>query len=172
MTSALLSCQLVVAGVFAVAAVGKLRAHAAFRASLAGFALPRRFHGPVAHGVMAVEAAIPVLVLVPATAVAGLALAAAVLTAFAAVVALTLRRGRRPRCRCLGAAGKPLQPAHVTRNLVLAAVAALGAVLGATAAEPTTVEAASLAVAALVATVALAVVVTFDDVLELVAPHR
>jgi hypothetical protein len=134
----LFTSQLVIAGVFAVAAVGKLRAPAAFVASLAGFGLPARRARPVAAGVIAAEAAV-----------------------------VPLRRGLRPRCRCLGAAGAPLRKAHVARNAALALLAAAGA-LAAAVTSPD-LEAAPLAVAALIAAVALLVLATLDDLLEVVS---
>ena len=85
-------------------------------------------------------------------------------------VALTLARGRRPRCRCFGAAGAPLRPALVARNLALAALAGAGAAAATGPADPTTLAAAPLAVGAIVATIALAAVASFDDLVEIVAP--
>jgi hypothetical protein len=163
----LFTSQLVIAGVFAVAAVGKLRAPAAFVASLAGFGLPARRARPVAAGVIAAEAAVVPLALIPATAVAGLVLATLLLTTFALAIVRTLRRGLRPRCRCLGAAGAPLRKAHVARNAALALLAAAGA-LAAAVTSPD-LEAAPLAVAALIAAVALLVLATLDDLLEVVS---
>lgn len=169
MTYLLLSIQFVVAGVFALSAAGKLRARAEFAASLAEFGVPSGARRPAGVAIMAAELAIVPLVLVPATALAALVLAAALLAIFAAAVALALRRGRRPRCRCFGVASAPLRRAHVGRNLGLALVAAVGAV-AAGAADPTTLDLAPLAVAVLVATLAVFAVAGFDDIVEIVAP--
>ncbi len=155
------------AGVFALAVVGKLRAPEAFVASLADFGL-RRARRPVAYAVMAAEAAVIPLVLLPATAPYGLALAALLLVGFAVAIAATLRRGVRPTCRCFGTKSAPLRGAHVARNLILAALAAAGVV--AAAQDPAFVGAA-LAVAAIVAAVALLVLATFDDLVEVLAPR-
>ena len=159
-----------IAGTFAVAAFGKLRAPAAFVASLAGFGLlGRRALRPVAYGVIAAEVAVVPLTLVPATAVAGL-------TRDRAADRLRVRdqcdrctRGLRPRCRCLGAAGAPLRKAHVARNAALAVLAAAGAV--AAAATAPELEAEPLAVAAIIAAVTLIVLATFDDLLAVVSPN-
>ena len=170
LTYLLYTSQLVIAGTFAVAAFGKLRAPAAFVASLAGFGLlGRRALRPVAYGVMAAEVAVVPLTLIPATAVVGLSLATVLLTAFACAINATLRRGLRPRCRCLGAAGAPLRKAHVARNAALAVLAAAGAV--AAAATAPELEAEPLAVAAIIAAVALIILATFDDLLAVVSPN-
>jgi hypothetical protein len=165
--------QLVTAGVFALSAFGKLRAPGAFVASLADFGLlPARLHRPAGHALIAAETAVVPLVLVPALAPVGLGLAAVLLGLFAAVIVATLRRGRRPRCRCFGVASAPLGPAHVARNVVLAALAGAGAVTAAATAASWSLEPAPLAAGALIAAVALAVVAAFDDLVEVVAPHR
>lgn len=130
----LLTVQFIVSGVFAVSAFGKVRAQSAFVRSLADFGVPERVRGLVGAVVTVDEVA-------------------AVVLGFAVVVGVTVRRGRRPRCRCFGVEGAPLRGAHVVRNAVLAALAAAGAV-----------------VAGVVTAVALAVVVGFDDLLEVVAP--
>ncbi|MFC7643690.1 MauE/DoxX family redox-associated membrane protein [Streptosporangium lutulentum] len=77
-------------------------------------------------GVFAAELAAVVLLAVPTTAVIGFALSAVLLTGFAAGIAGALRRGERTPCRCFGAAGTRLGPAHLVRNLVLAVIAAVG----------------------------------------------
>ena len=170
LTYLLLTSQLVTAGVFALAVIGKLRAPATFAASLADFGLlPARAHRPVAYAVMAAEAAVVPLVLIPATAAFGLAFGASLLAGFAAAVRATLRRGRRPRCRCFGTASAALRGAHVARNVVLALLAVAGAIVA-----PRTgaaLDAAPLAVAGLIAFVALAALATFDDLVEVLAPR-
>lgn len=165
----LLTSQFVTAGVFALSAYGKVREQSAFARSLADFHVPPRVRVPVAAAVTAAEVAVVPLVLVPVTAVAGLALGAVLLFGFAAVVGLTVRRGRRPRCRCFGTVGAPLRGAHVVRNSVLATIATAGAVVAATyqAAPPI----GSFVVAGVLAAVLLAAVANFDDLVEVVAPR-
>jgi hypothetical protein len=153
----------VTAGVFALAVVGKLRAPEAFVASLADFGL-RRARRPVAYAVMAAEAAVIPLVLLVAP--VGLTLAAVLLLGFAAAIITTLRRGARPSCRCFGTKSAPLRGAHVIRNLVLAALALAGLVAG-----DHDLAGAPQAVAAIVAAVALLVLGTFDDLVEVLAPR-
>ncbi|MEV6522568.1 MauE/DoxX family redox-associated membrane protein [Longispora sp. NPDC051575] len=89
---------------------------------------PPALVAPVAAVVVVAEAAIVVLVAVPtvATALAGFAVAAGLLLAFAGGIALTVRRGTSTTCRCFGASTVPLGPAHVVRNLLLVAVAVVG----------------------------------------------
>jgi hypothetical protein len=152
----LLTSQLVTAGVFALAVVGKLRAPEAFVASLTDFGLWRA-RRPVAYAVIAAEAAVVPLVL----------LAAPVgLLAFASAIAVTLSRGARPSCRCFGAKSAPVRGAHVARNLVLAALAVAGLFAGDHA-----FAGAPLAVGAILATVTLLVLATFDDLVEVLAPR-
>lgn len=166
----LLMSQFVTAGVFAVSAYGKVREQSGFARSLADFHVPPRLRVPVAAAMTAAEIAVVPLTVVPATAVAGLALGAVMLFGFGAVIGLTLRRGRRPRCRCFGAVGAPLRGAHAVRNIVLAAIASAGAVVAATyqAAAP---PIGSFVVGGVLAAVLLAAVTNFDDLVEVVAPR-
>ena len=166
----LLTVQFIVGGVFAVSAFGKVRAQSAFVRSLSDFGVPDQARALVGAVVTVAEVAVVVLVLVPVTAVVGLVLGAALLLGFAVVVGVTVRRGRRPRCRCFGVEGAPLRGAHVARNAVLAAFAAAGAVVAATTNASSVFSAGSFVVAGVVAAVVLAVVVGFDDLLEVVAP--
>ncbi len=159
----LLTSQLVTAGVFALAVVGKLRAPEAFVASLTDFGLWRA-RRPVAYAVIAAEAAVVPLVLLAAP--VGLTLGALLLLAFASAIAVTLSRGARPSCRCFGAKSAPVRGAHVARNLVLAALAVAGLFAGDHA-----FAGAPLAVGAILAAVTLLVLATFDDLVEVLAPR-
>lgn len=166
----LLTSQFVTAGVFALSAYGKVREQSAFARSLVDFHVPPGARVPVAVAVTAAEVAVVPLALVPATAVAGLALGAVLLFGFAAVIGLTLRRGSRPRCRCFGAVSAPLRGAHIVRNVVLAAIATAGAVLAATY-QAVTPLIGSYVVTGVLAAVLLAAVANFDDLVEVVAPR-
>jgi Methylamine utilisation protein MauE len=84
----------------------------------------RRLAG--AAGVVAAEATVCILLVVPATSLAGLALALALLLAFGAAIANVLRRGATAPCHCFGAEGSPLSSSHLLRNGLLAAIAAAG----------------------------------------------
>jgi hypothetical protein len=170
MTYLLLTVHFVVGGVFAVSVFGKVRAQSAFVRSLADFGVPERIHAPVGAMVTLAETAVVVLVLVPVTAVPGLVLGAVLFLGFAIVVGVTIRRGRRPQCRCFGVESAPLRAAHVVRNVVLAALATAGALVGAITNASPAISAGSFVVAVLVSAVVVAVVVGLDDLLDVVAP--
>lgn len=76
--------------------------------------------------VVAAEATVCVLLVVPATSLAGLALALVLLLAFGAAIASVLRRGATAPCHCFGAEGSPLSSSHLLRNGLLAVIAAAG----------------------------------------------
>ncbi|MHA6796420.1 MauE/DoxX family redox-associated membrane protein [Pseudonocardia bannensis] len=166
----LLTSQFITAGVFAMSAYGKVREQSGFARSLADFQVPPRLRVPVAAMVTAAEIAVVPLALVPATAVAGLALGAVLLSGFAAVIGLTLRRGTRPRCRCFGAVAAPLQGAHIVRNVVLAAIATAGGGVASTY-QAVAPPIGSFVVTGVLAAVVLAAVANFDDLVEVVAPR-
>ncbi|MDP9845353.1 hypothetical protein J2853_004564 [Streptosporangium lutulentum] len=173
MAYVVLACQVLVAVVFAAAVISKWsgKAFAEFTAST-GRLLPPRLAGwrqPAARGVFAAELAAVVLLAVPTTAVIGFALSAVLLTGFAAGIAGALRRGERTPCRCFGAAGTRLGPAHLVRNLVLAVIAAVGLAvsLSAPAAPVQPAPAAVLVVASLAGA---ALVIRMDDLITLFAP--
>ncbi|GAA1888008.1 MauE/DoxX family redox-associated membrane protein [Actinomadura bangladeshensis] len=157
--------------IFLVAVAGKLRSRDAFREfrlSVPGLApgLP-----PMATSVavVAAESAAVVLLALPWTAPAGLALAGAVLLAFAAGVHRALRDGRRATCRCFGTRPSPIGRAHVVRNLVLTAVAWGG--LAAQLASPGPVHPAGAVIAVAGAAVLTLVSVFFDELADLlIAP--
>ncbi|MGW0480898.1 MauE/DoxX family redox-associated membrane protein [Nonomuraea sp. NPDC003214] len=122
MAYALLSCQVLIGAVFAVAALTKLRDPAAFAASVAALRLVPTGVAPLVAGTVTVaEASVAALMFLPR---AGFALAAALLLGFCAVIVKSRRS--RVECRCFGAASGPLGPAHLVRNGLLLAVAALG----------------------------------------------
>jgi hypothetical protein len=143
-----------------------------FAGSLAAMRLlPERLVGPVAAGVVAAEAAVPLLLLplpVRALAVAGFALAAVLLLGFAVAIVAVLRRGVQASCRCFGGSREArFRPHHVVRNLVLVAVAGLG--LGAALLQPS-VPWQVLALAVPPAFIAAVLVTHLDDVVDLFAP--
>ncbi|GAA1556420.1 methylamine utilization protein MauE [Actinomadura kijaniata] len=152
--------------VFAVSAFTKLRDRAGFTRSVPDLvpALPARLLGPLAHTVIALEAAVPVLLAVPATRILGFGVALVLLAAFTVAIAGALRRGRRAPCRCFGASAAPLGPRHLVRNGVLLAAASAGALAPGGAAP-----AAGLAVAAAAGLVAGLLIVSFDDLVDLFA---
>jgi hypothetical protein len=122
------AARCLLAVVFAVSAASKVHGPAAYRAFAAslGWIRPARAVPAVAFLLTAAEIAIPPLLLPARTALAGLALAGAVLALLAAGVALAVGRGLGAACRCFGAGDRPLRWAHAVRNAVLATVALIG----------------------------------------------
>ncbi|MFG1779100.1 MauE/DoxX family redox-associated membrane protein [Micromonospora sp. NPDC049051] len=167
-----LGARILLALVFLAAVLGKLRTRAGFDefvASVGQFGVPARWVGPVARVAVATEAAVVVLLAVPATVPAGLLLAAGLLGVLTVAIAAALRRGVRPACRCFGAADAPIGPRHVARNLALAGVALLGLLGGAAAGAPP--SPATMLLVAGAAVPLAAVVVRLDDLVALFAPH-
>ncbi|MET9419434.1 MULTISPECIES: MauE/DoxX family redox-associated membrane protein [unclassified Streptomyces] len=138
MTYLLLGCRALLLVVFLVAVAGKTRSRAAFAEFTSSVValrlLSRRTSAAAAATVVVVELATTALLVVPATAVIGLALAVALLLAFSTGIVLALRRGDgTASCRCFGASATPLGRIHVVRNLALAVVGGAGLVTGVTA---------------------------------------
>ncbi|WP_369217416.1 MauE/DoxX family redox-associated membrane protein, partial [Streptomyces flavofungini] len=123
--------RILIGTVFLAAAWSKVsgrRSFGAFTASLGRLnVLPGTAVRAVAFAVVATEWLVCLLLLVPrARAVGlGLAIAAALLTVFAVVIAAVVARGTKEACRCFGGASTaPLGVRHIVRNLLLAGVAA------------------------------------------------
>ncbi|MGW5559222.1 MauE/DoxX family redox-associated membrane protein [Micromonospora sp. NPDC003944] len=166
-----LTARLLLALVFVVAVVGKLRTRAGFAefvASVRQFGVPARWAPPAARVAVATEAAVVVLLAVGRTVPAGLLLATGLLGVLTAAIVGALRRGARPACRCFGAGDAPIGARHVVRNLALTTVALLGLLGWATASGPPSAPTVLLAVG--VAVPLAAVVVRLDDVVALFAP--
>jgi hypothetical protein len=168
----LLGCQAVVVVTFAYSAATKVAGRAAyadFRGWLASAAgVPRSSAATVGAATVALEAAAAGAVLVPALAPAGFAVACVLLAAFSAGVRSMIRRRVAVPCRCFGAGRRPPGPAHLVRNAVLFAVAALGGALAAVGTAPPPVGAAAVLACVAGATAAL-LLVNLD---ELVVLHR
>lgn len=116
--------------VFGTAAFGKATQLGVFADSLRNIG-PQLFATQLrclagATVVVAAEATVCVLLVVPATSVAGLGLALVLLVAFGAAIASVVRRGATAPCHCFGAEGSPLSSSHLLRNGLLAAIAAAG----------------------------------------------
>jgi hypothetical protein len=171
----LLGCVVCLGAVFAVSAISKLRSRASYAAFIASTRelLPRPWPpaAPVALTVVVAEVAIvPLLFSVP---VAGLTVAAVLLLAFSGAIVLAVRRGVRTSCRCFGSSTRPLARLHALRSGVLAALAVTGAVLAGsvtTANIITGLHPAGMAIALLAAGVFAALMIMFDDLVELFAP--
>lgn len=163
------ACRVLLAVVFATSLVSKLRGRAAW----SGFAdsvrqlgrVPGPAVGMVATTVVAAEALALVLLLVPTAAPLGLAVSGSLLTGFTVVMFAGWRRGVRAPCRCFGASTVPVGVRHLVRNALLITVAGAGIaghLAGASVAHP-----GGLAVAAASGLAAAAVLIVFDDLVDL-----
>lgn len=116
---------------FASAVAHKLRDPTYFRAALENYRIvPERLVTPVAALVVVAELAIVATLPFPGLRPAGALLGTLVLAAYAAAIAVNLKRGRtRIDCGCFGAARRErIAPRMVLRNALLA-LAALAAAL-------------------------------------------
>ena len=166
-----LACRWLTGLVFLVAAVSKARDFAGFRRSLAALAPPRVGRSAsAAAAVPAAELLVAVSVALPATAKWGLAAAFVLELAFMAAILTALRRGVHEPCRCFGASERRLGATEVTRDAVLAAVAALG-LLGAMTGDPAR-QPAGWAVAALAGAVGALLTIRFDELTDLYFPQN
>lgn len=122
-----LVCTWTLAGVFAVAAVGKVRTRAgrrAFRASVAELVTARPgWPAVLAAGTVVAETATTTLLLVPSTQDVGLSVAGALLLAFTAVLSRAGSGRAAASCGCFGSRSAPAGWPGIARNLVLLAVA-------------------------------------------------
>jgi hypothetical protein len=125
-----LGCRGALVTVFALAAAGKVRSRSsweAFVGSLDKLGLPTAVPArPFGALVVALEAAVPALLVI--WPLGGFALALALLTMFSGALALTLARGQQATCRCFGASDQPIGLAHLVRNALLIALAVTGGV--------------------------------------------
>ncbi|MET9762683.1 MauE/DoxX family redox-associated membrane protein [Streptomyces sp. NPDC006372] len=119
--------------VFLIAVIGKIGkagAFSAFADSLRPLAtVPDAAVRAVALGVVAVEGAVCLALVLPyaPAALAGLLIATALLAVFTLVITRSVGRGTTVRCRCFGRSAAPLGRAHVVRNGLLASLAGAGA---------------------------------------------
>ncbi|MFG1948730.1 MauE/DoxX family redox-associated membrane protein [Nonomuraea sp. NPDC048826] len=164
MTLPQVACQVVLAVVFAVSAVTKIRSVAALRAFASSLtAVPSGSRMTVAVGVAGAEAAVPFLMLVPPL---GLALSGLLLAGFTAVIVASMRAGVRTPCRCFGGSATPLGPVHVTRNALLLLVVVTGLIALVRPGGQAPLE--GLAVAASAGLVGAVLLIVLDDIVDLV----
>lgn len=164
-----LACRWLTGLVFLVAAASKARDFAGFRRSLTALAPPlAKWSGTAGGAVAAAELLVAALVAVPATAVWGLGAATALDLAFVAAIVTALHRGVHEPCRCFGATERRLGAADVTRDVVLAAVAAAGLI--AEASGGSAISPAGWPVAAGAGAVGALLAIRFDDLVDLFSP--
>jgi methylamine dehydrogenase accessory protein MauD len=123
--------RLVLAGVFVVAAVGKLADRAGSREAVARFGVPASLVGAVSAGLPVIELGVAVGLVVVATAAWAAVAAAALLVVFCVAIVRLMVRGEAPDCHCFGSVGSAAVGAGtLVRNLVLVGLAGFVAVAG------------------------------------------
>lgn len=124
MSASVLLCRLVLAGVLAVAGVGKLRDRRGAGEGAISLGVPASLAPAVVILSAGLELAAALLLLTP-LAELGAIIAAALLFVFTVAMLVTLGRGEHPACHCFGDLhSAPIGWKTVTRNVVLIAVAA------------------------------------------------
>ena len=127
-----LLARLSLSAVFLVSAGSKVAtapARSAFAEAVTAFgAVPARWSRVAAGLVVLIELGAAVGLCVSPLSRAALYGAAALLLAFALALAAGLRRGVMMPCACFGASHAPARPPEIWRNLLLAAIALIGAI--------------------------------------------
>jgi hypothetical protein len=160
-----IGCACLIGLVFVVTAMSKARDFGGFARSLPELVPVRPvLVRPLAGGVVALEALVPLLIAVPPATAYGLGLAAVLLAAFTVAIGAALARGRRAPCRCFGASSTPIGPRHLARNGLLLTAAVLGA-LSPAGLPPL----AGVVVTVAAGLVGAILVVFFDDIVDLFA---
>ena len=169
---AITACRLILAGVFVLSAVEKVRAPKAFVDGVGSFRLlPERFVRAGAYAVLVGEVCSAGLLAFPQTALAGFVLAAVVLALFTAAIAQAIRRGLNVPCPCFGVSTAPVGPRHIIRNLILIAVAVTGAAGIGLAGVHQHAAVAGIVIAATLAAVVVLLVRFTDDLAGLFFPE-
>ena len=124
-----LACRVLIGAVFTVSVVTKVRGRSAWRSFsswLTGLPLPALQLRWAPAMLTAAEAAVVVLVAIPATATAGLVAAAVLSLGLTLGLAAAVNRGARQPCHCFGLSSEPLSGQHVIRNALLLTLAVTG----------------------------------------------
>src|SRR4051812_36191388 len=125
METLVIGARILLVVVFATAGVGKLLDVAGSRQAVRDFGVPESVAGASGALLPLVELAAAVLLVFPATAQWGAALALTLLVAFMAGIANALRHGFAPDCHCFGQLhSAPAGRATLARNGLLAVIAA------------------------------------------------
>src|ERR671921_802055 len=124
MDAALLIARLVLAGVFALAGVGKFLDLEGFRKAVIDFGLPAGLASPLALLLPLAELGVAVALIPASSAWLGALGALGLLLLFVVGISVNLARGRKPDCHCFGQLhSAPAGWKTLARNGVLAAVA-------------------------------------------------
>jgi hypothetical protein len=159
--------------VFAASFFTKVRGRAAwssFQSWLARLPLPYVKQKTTSLAVATTEAIVVVLVIIPATAIEGLAVSAALAAVLSGGLILSLRRGSREPCHCFGTSSDPLSWQHVARNVLLLAVALAGVACSVT--RSTGSPASGVAMAAFAGLAVALCVLFFTDIVALGRPVK
>ena len=118
--------RLVLAGIFALAAVAKLADRERSEEAVANFGIPDRLVPAVAFLLPLTELAVAALLVPASLADLGAIGAVTLLVLFSLAVAVNLRAGNTPDCHCFGQLGaKRIGPGTLVRNGFLAGLAVL-----------------------------------------------
>ncbi|MGH2550776.1 MAG: redoxin domain-containing protein, partial [Thermomicrobiales bacterium] len=127
----LLIARLALAGIFAVAGVGKLLDLAGSQQAVKSFGLPERLAKPGGIALPIVELIIAALLLPVTTARYGAIAGFILMVVFISAIANQLRKGNTPDCHCFGQIhSEPAGPKTLIRNGIFAAVALFIAIAG------------------------------------------
>jgi peroxiredoxin len=129
MVFALVFSRIILAFVFSVAAIAKIRDLQGSRAALVVFGLPDFLAGTVAVILPLVELATAILLLPSATASLGALLSFGLLLIFTSLIVINMALGRRPACHCFGQfQSEPIGPSTLARNVALLSMSGLSLV--------------------------------------------
>jgi uncharacterized membrane protein YphA (DoxX/SURF4 family)/peroxiredoxin len=121
-----LVARLVLAGVFALAGLGKLADRRGAERALTEFGLPEAVGTPLARALPVAELAVAAALVSGGESRLGAAGALVLLAAFSVAVAANLARGRTPDCHCFGQMhSRPIGAGTLARNAVLGGLSAL-----------------------------------------------
>ncbi|PXX71664.1 methylamine utilization protein MauE [Nocardia tenerifensis] len=170
MSYAVLSCRYLLAGVFLVALVGKLRSRTAYSEFAAATGALLGVGDPTARyaalTTLTAEALIVCALIAEPTARIGLVLAALLLGCFTVALGRALRRGSTTPCRCFGASTTPIRVHHAMRSASLG-VLALAGLLADLTLETHSYAPAGVAVAAPAVAMGILLITRLDDVVDL-----
>ncbi|RDI69252.1 MauE/DoxX family redox-associated membrane protein [Nocardia pseudobrasiliensis] len=165
-----LSGRYLLAGVFLVALVGKLRCRAAYlefvTATGALLGANTRTARWAAGATVAIEAITVCALIAEPAARVGLGLAALLLGCFTVALIRALRRGSTTPCRCFGASTAPIRARHAMRSAALGVIA-LGGLLVDLTLDAHHYEPAGVAVAAPAVAAGILLTTRLDDVADL-----
>ncbi len=118
--------RLILASIFALAAIGKFLDLKGSRAAIAGFGFPEWFARPAGLLLPVFELMTAISLLALATTWWGALGAFSLLTVFAVIIAVNMALGKRPDCHCFGQLhSEPIGLPTLARNLSLALLAGL-----------------------------------------------